>query len=577
MDYNRNESRKSSSVDDEVQKLLRRGNKVSSQDFMRLRSMYKDEEIVNKLQNAYIEKQGNIVKKAKKFAQLIREKYSESQTPFHLLLEKAYKYKTKYGLTDDEFAEFQRIYEQELVGLKSVEVLQPATNLMKVLGGVTLDYHGFANKLNDVDMKYLQELMKLHASSRALHAQVLLQSLQYTDCDYEALTGRYNRDLHRVGEHIHPVVAALFLPKFPVVESHFLFSNIAGIVKARYNGEALESRPDYELFYALTTDPNDVVCDSKSTMLDLLNRAQLQTQLWNNVLHLRNGQYYNASFKDLVTAVDMCRLNKQDTPDLVYGRYDGVIVKRLLSAFSFRPTVVATTPLLMNPVSFNPYAFNVKPQVTSVPMINMRLPPVSSNNSGPVDLNSALEQSQFFLEGGAIVPKNTSLIWSRGVLIFYVDRRATNIQFNNQLQAFSMSQLPNPIAGFEKLNTRQINYDNTIPIRDEKYELRSVVYSDVNIRDGKETDLVIGSSALIRLPANQKSGRGSAKHLCYDPYGPVNSRSGLSDADTNPPITSISDEDPKLELSFRGLAVNRGTIFVYASDGDIDKKQEIAW
>ena len=574
----RNESRKSSSVDDEVQKLLRRSNKITSQDFMKLRSMYKDEDLVNKIQNAYVEKQGNIVKKAKKFAQLIREKYSETQTPFHLLLEKAYKYKSKYGLSDDEFAEFQRIYEQELVGLKSVEILQPATNLMKVLGGVTLDYHGFAGKLNDVDMKYLQEIMKLHASSRALHAQVLLQSMQYEDCDLEALTGGYNRDLHRVGEHIHPVVAALFLPKFPVIENFFLFSNIAGIVKNRFNGDALDSRPDYELFYALTTDPNDVVCDSKSTMLDLLNRAQLQTQLWNNVLHLRNGQYYNASFKDLVTAVDMCRLNKQDTPDLIYGRYDGVIIKRLLSAFSFRPTVVATTPLLMNPVSFNPYAFNVKPQVTSVPMINMRLPPVLNSTAEPIDLNSALEQSQFFLEGGAIVPKNTSLIWSRGVLVFYVDRRATNIQFNNQLQGFSMSNLPSPISGFEKLNKRRVNFDMSIPIRDEKYELRSVVYSDLNIREGKETDLVIGSSALIRIPVNLSSGRTVPSFICYDAYGPVTSRSFNGGGKADSPITAINEQDSNsLELSFRGLAESRGTVFIYASEGNIEEKKEIAW
>ena len=576
MDYNRDSKKSSSSVSDEVAKLLRKGEKITSQDFVRLRGMYKDEDLVNKIQSAYVEVQGNISKKAKKFAQLIREKYSESQTPFHLLLEKAHKYKTKYGLSDDEFAEFQRIYEQELVGLKSTEVIQPATNLMKVLGGVTLDYRGFAGKLNDNDYKYLQEVMKLHASSRALHAQVLLQSMQYSDCDLEALTGVYDRNLHRPGEHIHPVVAALFLPKFPVVENFFLFSNIAGIVKARFNGDALESRPDYELFYALTTDPNDVVCDNKSTVLDLLNRAQLQTQLWNNVLHLRNGQYYNASFKDFVSSVDMCRLNKQDTPDFIYGRYDGVIIKRLLSAFSFRPTVVATTPLLMNPVALNPYAFNVKPQVTSVPMINMRLPPMLADKT-PVALKSALEQSQYFLEGGAIVPRNTSLIWSRGILVFYVDRRATNISFNDQLNAFSMSQLPTPIAGFERLNKREVDFEEQIKLGEDTYELRSVVYSDLNVQDGVETDLVIGSSTLIRIPVNLKRGIASAKYLCYDPYGPIHTRSVVgSGTVVDDPVTQIELHGASIELSFSELARKRSTIFVYASEGDINTKKELS-
>jgi hypothetical protein len=58
--YGRNESRKSGSVDDEVQKLLRKSGKITSQDFMKLRSMYKDDEIVNKIQNAYISKTSNI-------------------------------------------------------------------------------------------------------------------------------------------------------------------------------------------------------------------------------------------------------------------------------------------------------------------------------------------------------------------------------------------------------------------------------------------------------------------------------------------------------------------------------------
>ena len=553
MDYNRESRKNSSSVDDEVQKLLRRSDKITSQDFLRLRSMYKDEDLVNRIQNAYLEKKGNISKKAKKFAQLIREKYSESQTPFHLLLEKAYKYKVKYSLTDDEFAEFQRIYEQELVGLKSPDILQPTTNLMKVLGGVTVDYRGFVGKLDDSDAKYLQEIVKLHASSRPLHAQVLLQSMQYQDCADEAVMGRYNRDIHRPGDHIHPVITALFTPKFEVVENFFLFSNIAGIVKSRFNGEPLESRPDYELFYALTTDPNDVVCDNRSTVLDLLNRAQLQTQLWNNVLHLRNGQYYNASFKDFIASVDMCRLNKQDSPDLIYGRFDGVIIKRLVSAFSFRPTVVATTPLLVNSISLNPYSYNVRPQVTSVPMINMRLPPLLTNDDEEISLDKAIQQTQFFqTDSGLISPRNTSLIWSRGVLIFFVDRRQSSIDLNTQLNAFSMSKLPAPIAGFERLNSRAITYSDPITLRgDDSYNLKSVVFSEVNRNNGVNEDLVIGSGTLIK----------SAQNYMYQPYRPVTHAA-------EPNAFGTVDN-----AVFKQLAETRGSIFIYANNADINAEK----
>lgn len=474
-------NKESMSVDDEVQKLFRRnGGKINQQEFQNLRNKYGNEELVDKIQRAFIEKHNEISKRAKKFATLIREKYSNTQYPFHVLLEKAIKYKNKHGLSDDEFVEFQRIYENELVGLRSPEVFTPNTNIMKVLGNVNVNLQGFMGKLSDNDYKVLQEILKLHASTKPLHSQVLLQSIQYQDCGIEALTGSYDRNIHNATNHVHPVVAALFLPKIELLENHFLRSNIANIVKTRYNNENFTSVSDLELFYALTRDPNDIVCDVKSTLSDLHNRALLQNQLWNAVLSLRNGQYYNSSFREFISTVDVCRLNKHDTPDLVYGRYDGTILKRLLSAFSFRPTVVATMPMYQI-FSTNPYQQNIKPTVTYVPMINLKLGP-SMNNNQPIELNDALQQQQFFLENGNIVQKHTSLIYSRGVLIFFVDRRANIIQTFNSTNPVAILNFPTTVSGFERLNDREVDAKDVISLRDDIYKLRSVVLSEVNTK-----------------------------------------------------------------------------------------------
>ena len=133
-------NRADGSVDDEVQKLFKKNNgKISSADFMKLRQKYNDSDLVDKIQKAYLDKQGSIIKKAKKFAQLIRDKYSNQHYPFHVLLEKARLFKVKHGLTDDEFTEFQRIYEQELVGQKSLEVSDAGSYYNK---GVVLDKLG---------------------------------------------------------------------------------------------------------------------------------------------------------------------------------------------------------------------------------------------------------------------------------------------------------------------------------------------------------------------------------------------------------------------------------------------------
>lgn len=552
-------------IEDEVQNLFRKNNgKIPSSEFSRLRQKYDDADLVENIQKAYMEKHAVISKKAKKFARLIREKYSQSQYPFHILLEKARLYKNKYNLTDSEFAEFQRIYEQELVGLKSPDVMTLSTNMMKVLGSINVDFQGFSSKLNDTDYKYLQEILKLHASSRPLHAQVLLQSMQYRDCDFEAVTGTFKRELgNRPNESIHPVIAAMFIPKINTLETHFLHSNMAGIVKSRYNNEALTNRPDYELFYSLTTDPNDIVCDSRSPILDLLNRAQVQNQLWSSVLDLRNGLYYNANFREFVVSVDMCRLNKQDNPDLLYGRYDGTIIKRLLSAFSFRPTVVSTTPIYTI-VNTNPYQQNVRPMVTAVPMINLRLPPSMSDDT-PVSLSDALEQHQYFIENGVMVPRHTSLIYSRGVLFFFVDRRANTIRLND-IQPFNVARLPISISGFERLNDREVDYQTEIKIRGDRYQLRSVVLAEVN-RNMPEKNLVVGSSAIIMVHPDIENGRYQADYIQYDPMSVldtvVNPATGFQSE--RAPVTTIPGfpDESRPGESFVEKARQRGIIFMY--------------
>jgi hypothetical protein len=565
-------NRTDGSVDDEVQKLFKKNNgKISSADFMKLRQKYNDSDLVDKIQKAYLDKQGSIIKKAKKFAQLIRDKYSNQQYPFHVLLEKARLFKVKHGLTDDEFTEFQRIYEQELVGQKSLEVITPSTNMMKVLGSINIDFQGFAHKLGDNDYKILQEILKLHASSRPLHAQVLLQSMQYRDCDFEAITGEYRRELgHKPTDSIHAVIAAMFLPKIDELETHFLHSNIAGIIKARYNSEPLTNRPDYELFYALTNDPNDVVCDSRSSLQDLYNRAHVQNQLWNCVLNLRNGQYYNTGFRDFIGSVDMCRLNKQDNPDLIYGRYDGTILKRLLSAFSFRPTIVSTTPIY-NIVNVNPYQQNVRPVVTAVPMINLRLPP-TINDDSPVSLSDALDQHQYFIENGAMVPRHTSLIYSRGVLFFFVDRRANVIRYND-MQPFNISRLPLSVSGFERLNDREVDFDDQITIRSDVYHLRSVVLAEIN-RNSPERNLVVGSSAIVMLHQDLTIGRYTNEYFQYDPmsvFDAVLTNNGVQNRSPTSEIRGTPNKGSPPGTSFVEMARQRGIIFMYKLHKDETK------
>ena len=503
-------------ISKEVIRLLNIPDKSRYNDaFTELRYIYKDDKLVDEIQQTFTHRYKSIKKRANKFADILRKYYGSAQMPYHEIINKAKNYSKNYNITDEEFTEFQRIYEQELAGVETNVDIIPMTKLMKVLGQLSIKDQKM--EIAEYDFNYLQEILKEYEMSKSFHAQTLLQSLQYIDlAPQSTLEVKIDRSTHNPTDHVQPIIVAMFLPKIDLFESHFLFSNIGGIVSLRYNKQPLVTKPDYELFYSLVTDPNDIVCNDKSPMGDLLNRYRIQHHLWSAVLHLRNGRVYNPLFKEFTKMIDSCRLNKYDNPDLTYGRHDGTVLKRLLNAFSFRPTVVATMPI-MNVA--NPYGLNHRAVVTSISMINIKLQayqntnnmqptgvrPVGFNRMDPlakIALSSALTQPQIFIEKNVLVKRITEVIYSREVLIFYVDRRSHVLQFG---APFNISQLPTGIGGFERINPYEIEIECSITIRPlapnpDVFCLRSVVVAEVSPplpNSDNPHKIVIGSSAFI--------------------------------------------------------------------------------
>lgn len=520
----------SNTVDSAVKSLLTMKNKGQIQSaLLSLRQQYGDENLVNKIQNEFMMRHSAIVKAAKKFAIAVKAKYANQNVPFHYLLMKARAHAKKHNLSDDEFAEFQRIYEQELSGTSTGEVVIPVTSLMQVLGNVNTGTDNYFN-INDDDARNLQEILKLHETSKPLHAQALLQAIQYQGLDQspETTNAKYNKDFMNPVDYVHPVIAALFLPKYKTVESHFLLSNMAGIVKSRYNRTPIVTKADYELFYNLVTDPNDVVCDTRTPVGDLLHRCNLQAQLWNSVLHLRNGQVFTPSAREFTAAVDVCRLNKHDNPDFVYGRHDGTVLKRLFSAFSFRPTTVATMPVA-NVFAFNPYSQVIRPTVTNIPMINIRalatqqMAPGGKLAAGIQDL--VLQNQQQFIEGNVITSRLTKVMYSREILVVYIDRRI--MQYSVAGTPFNLLRLPTSAAGMEKVTTEKIcdNIETAITVEGDSYELASAIVLDtdeitkIDEDANKKVKFVKGSYALIRNDTPFTGAEAHAEALIKDRHG----------------------------------------------------------
>jgi len=114
------------------------------------------------------------------------------------------------------------------------------------------------------------------------------------------------------------------------------------------------------------------------------------------------------------------------------------------------------------------------------------------------------------------------------------------------------------------MNNNTVIVTESISIKDEEYDLRSVVISELNHNTEGPKNLVLGSSTLIRSKSN-----GTWNYYYYDPYGPVKI---FGEA----PITSISYQDlTYIDKSFIYMAQTQGNVFIYVSKNSTDEQKEL--
>ena len=574
-------------VDNEVRKLIKENpNHISQTAMYKLRERYGDQELLDQIQDSFVERTREVRKRAKKFAKMISERYSGSNYPLHILLKKALKYKKKYTLSDAEFEEFRRVYEQSLTGVEEaqhVSVTVPFTNMSRALGQGMVDVDD-GMKFDDKDYDTIQKMLRLYNESKATHAQVVIQSMTYEDCAAQALTGQYNPERHNPHCCIHPVIAALFIPKISLFDTHMLQANIAYIVKQRYTKQQILTSTDYDLFYDMISDPNDVVCSSESAVVDLFNRAQLQSNLWHSVVSLRNGRYYDCNHTNFMLAIDNCRRHSADSPDLMYEGDEGTVIQRLFGAFSLRPTIVATSPL-HNVMSAQPMrASSVMPKVTSIPMVTLRLPAMNAQlGASELRLEDALHMSQWYVEDGSVVPRNQQIIYSRDVLVFYIPRRAHTLNIGKLIRPQYFHRLPRTVAGFDRINNTKVVFEQHVqlPNGNHTYDLRSVVCVEINDSqaysiNGQKVDaangLITGCSSVI---VNRHES-GNMQYYWYNPRNAAIATGDLSSLGTDGasridaarnlfsrPVSLLSEGGNGEQEDFLTKAQHKGAIFVY--------------
>lgn len=545
---------------------------LDQQILAKLKKSLPDEKVIEAVFDYYKKKLDYINRKANKFKQAILRKYTNLTTS--QIIEKAKKYTKKYDLSEGEFRAFINSLLSDTTQPYHSMFNIPSTPMARTLGYNVNSYMGDSLVISgESDQKDFKEIMEIEKASKALHSRLIMQSLMYTDCHPDAMSGIFDSTKYNSLNYVHPVVAALFLPKVPYLEERMLLTSIAGIIKAKSEGKPIMTQPEFELYWDLITDPAQSVCvtENNKVLGDLKERTKLQVKLWESVMNLRLGRYYADDMIGFMNVIESCRSSIFDAPDLVFSHDEGTILRRILNAFALRPTVVSISslggfPMTAATFSLPPASYT---QVTTIPMINMRLPQnigIPGYQAPTVSLNDALNQPQWFIEGKTPVAKTQSIIHSRDVLFFYVDRRFKSFNYAALNRPFVLTGLPPSLSGLDTINETKVDFSLNLRVGNDDFLLRSVVFIELSkIAQGK--NMITGCSTGIVIAKDLSKGQALDVFCQYDPQGAGYTHI-LADGSTQryAPVSFLPDVSTSttvVDRAFFPLASTRGCIFMF--------------
>lgn len=531
-----------------------------------LRKKLNDDEVIDAIQTSFYEIQRDTRKRAQKFAKFVDDKFRKKNVPLHIVLKEAEKLRRKNNLSDMEYNEFKHQYQQivtEKNGTRQEDLIPSTT--MSLLFGDVHSTDGLSVK--DSDYQALQDILQIYARTKSTYSQCFIQSMQYRDFAPEVKEAEYDSTRHEIRCATHPVLAAMFCPKIASFDQHFLYSNIAHIVKCKHAREPILHDADTNLLRSMILDANDIVCTDKSVLGDLRMRANMQNNLWNAVTSLRSGKFFDCVNNDFFNSVDECKIYKNDSPDLPYTGDEIIIMRRLLAAMSYNPILLTTMPVFGANGQANPMNFPVLNNTTAFRShFLVRIPDVNVKYEGEINLEDSISYVQTYNENGIPVPKKQSIIRNfGGMLIFFVPRRV--VAPDDRLARLidpspKFTQIPAHVLINERINNFKINFNPVITTGEATYGFRSGIFLETPRQAIIDNDrhqrhkIIIGNGAIVRdISVGGKFDLGADYFL----YSPRFLPSVENTVGTSSSIKKVWQPEPEAE----DIMAIKGTIFIF--------------
>ena len=538
------DNRTPSSVKNEVDRLIREGKyQLSPAEAVKLREKFKDSAMFELVMEHLNEAHVKILNVAKKYYKYAQTQLLGGNKSIDYVLKQAVPFAKKVPLTDAEIDAFRRLVEEMLEGRVPSEssTYRHISSVGNLFGVSSVEQvESMKDNLSTGDFAKVQDIIRLENANKALYQQVVLQSVQYQDCDLIALSGKFDPERHNAFSHVSPMIAALYLPKFDLLDRTTIHAHLAGIIRARFNREPLVNQVDKELFDNIIYTNRREVC-SMNPAEDLHRRVQLQHSLWNSVSALRSGRYYGVN-SDFVNALDQCHLTHVSPVNTVVND-EGANLRRIFGSFGLNTIqfvlkannqYMATNASNVGASIFIPV--NREEDRTSLDsMITLDMSDYKTKDGSPYDFQEMMKQKSYYLdENDRYIALDTEVNAVYKLLSIYVPRRKSSVVQrqavgNNSIasQFINFHQLPLTISGLSELNSYPVKAPPTLRAGSSFLRKRSVVVVEI-VAYQSPTDLnnvaeLVTSSSAIVYKKDDPS-----KIYYYNPTGVVNTLQGTA-------------------------------------------------
>jgi hypothetical protein len=300
--------------------------------------------------------------------------------------------------------------------------------------------------------------------------------------------------------------------------------------------------------------------------MDLRNRVLLQQHLWNSVIAIRAGKYFDVTAAEFITSIDNCKFSVY-SPEVANMGDETMVLKRLFASFSFNPITVVSAPVYtgMNYTQFNTIGFTQ--EVYNIPYLQYNVPPQQAITA-PLNINDVLSQTIYEFKENTFVQRSRRVHSAEEVIAVSLSRKFRAPQVRTATSPF-FSALPLTSNGYETINQTEVNCPGVIQVGDnnEAFELKSAVFAELmmpvvntsNAQLVSTTEIVVGTSAIVQTTGVYYAYR---PVLIHTPLvsGPVSAPKsspitqlivGATDANGLPDV----DRDPFTMINKRGLVV----------------------